>query len=61
MNEEARRLAPATLERVVADLCPDTRGIALALNGAVVPRARWSQHTLKEGDRVELVRPLQGG
>ena len=39
----------------------NARGIAVALNGAVVPRAAWRQTTLSPGDRVEIVRVLQGG
>jgi sulfur carrier protein len=37
------------------------KGIAVAINGAVVPRAAWADTALKPGDRVEIVRVLQGG
>ncbi len=37
------------------------RGLAVALNGAVVPRAAWPSTTLREGDRIEIVRARQGG
>jgi sulfur carrier protein len=37
------------------------RGIAVAINGAVVPRAAWADTALAPGDRVEIVRVLQGG
>jgi sulfur carrier protein len=37
------------------------RGIAVALNGAVVPRAAWPQTRLNAGDSVEIVRARQGG
>jgi sulfur carrier protein len=37
------------------------RGIAVALNGAVVPRVAWPQTALKAGDSVEIVRARQGG
>ena len=39
----------------------DRRGVAVAVNGEVVPRDRWSSARLDEGDRVDLVRPVQGG
>ena len=39
----------------------NARGIAVALNGAVLPRAAWRQTNLSPGDRVEIVRVLQGG
>lgn len=37
------------------------RGIAVAVNDAVVPRGRWAETVLSPGDRVEIVKVLQGG
>jgi sulfur carrier protein len=37
------------------------RGIAIALNGAVVPRTEWTAHPLSDGDVVELLVAVQGG
>ncbi len=37
------------------------RGVAVALNGAVVPRRRWPDTALTPGDSLEIVRPIQGG
>lgn len=37
------------------------RGLAVAINGAVVPRAAWSQTELRAGDTVEIVSAKQGG
>ncbi|SFK63235.1 sulfur carrier protein ThiS [Methylorubrum salsuginis] len=36
-------------------------GIAIAVNGRVVRRAAWGQTTINEGDRIEIVRAMQGG
>ena len=36
-------------------------GIAVALNGAVVPRSAWPATQLRPGDSVEIVRARQGG
>jgi sulfur carrier protein len=49
----------ALLEEKAVDVAQ--RGIAVALNGAVVPRAAWPQTPLKAGDNVEIVRARQGG
>jgi sulfur carrier protein len=48
---------------LLAEKAVDTKqkGIAVALNGAVVPRAAWLQTPLMPGDRVEIVRARQGG
>lgn len=40
---------------------PQARFLAVAVNGAVVPRADWTARALASGDEVEIVRPLQGG
>lgn len=37
------------------------RGVAVALNNAVVPQSQWDQQTLAEGDHVEIIRATQGG
>lgn len=37
------------------------RGIAVAINDSVVPRGRWADTVLSPGDRVEIVKVLQGG
>lgn len=39
----------------------ETRGIAVAINGTVVPRSSWSQTRLADGDDVEIVKIMQGG
>jgi sulfur carrier protein len=43
------------------DIAPNGRGVAVALNGAVVPRAQWATTALRAGDVVEIVRAMQGG
>ena len=49
----------ALLEEKTVDLAQ--RGIAVAVNGDVVPRAAWAETPLRSGDRVEIVRARQGG
>lgn len=46
------------LERLGVD---DPRGVAVALDGEVVPRSRWSTTRLAEGQTVEILRAVQGG
>jgi sulfur carrier protein len=40
---------------------PAARGFAVAVNGALVPRARWTETKLQPGDKVEIVRAIAGG
>lgn len=47
-------------ELVDADV-PDRRGVAVALDGEVVPRAAWETTDLEDGAHVEIVGAVQGG
>ena len=37
------------------------RGIAVAVDGEVVPRGGWAERVLTEGESVEVVHAVQGG
>jgi sulfur carrier protein len=43
------------------DLALDARGVAVAVDGEVVPRARWNSYALADGARVEVLTAMQGG
>jgi sulfur carrier protein len=52
----------ATVAALVERLeVPGGRGVAVAVDAEVVPRGEWAQHALGEGDRVEVLRAIQGG
>jgi sulfur carrier protein len=40
---------------------PDARGVAVAVEGEVLPRGEWHEHELSEGENVEVVHAVQGG
>jgi sulfur carrier protein len=70
VNGERRELPPqATVLNVVELLAADRgrsretakRGIAVAVEGEVVPRDNWSSTGLDEGARVEVLAAIQGG
>jgi sulfur carrier protein len=39
----------------------ERRGVAVAVEGEVVPRGEWDATSLTEGQAVEVVRAIQGG
>ncbi|MCC5888386.1 MAG: sulfur carrier protein ThiS [Gammaproteobacteria bacterium] len=43
------------------DVAPDARGVAVAVNGEVVPRRDWPKTPLSPGDEVDIVGAVQGG
>jgi thiazole synthase len=53
----------ATLDAAVRESGVDggTRGVAVALDGEVVPRSDWKSTPLAEGRRVEVLAAIQGG
>jgi sulfur carrier protein len=63
VNGVEERLAAATIADLMAAraVAPNARGVAVALNGRVVPRVAWAETSLRDGDRVEIVRAMQGG
>lgn len=38
-----------------------SKGVAVAVNGAVVPASSWERARLAPGDQVEIVKPFGGG
>jgi sulfur carrier protein len=63
VNGQIEALAAATVSALLAakEIAGAPRGIAVAINGAVVPRAAWPDTRLTAGDRIEIVRVRQGG
>jgi sulfur carrier protein len=39
----------------------DARGVAVAVDGEVIPRVRWDSFALPEHARVEVLTAMQGG
>jgi sulfur carrier protein len=40
---------------------PGGRGIAVAVDGEVVPRGEWDGFELRDGQRIEVLQAVQGG
>ena len=52
---------PTSVGALVAELTEARRGVAVAVNGEVVPRSGWADADLRDGDRVEVLSAAQGG
>ena len=63
VNDEPRTLPTgAVLAELAKDMgIAERKGIAIAVNDTVVPRANWSTHAIADGDRVLVIRATQGG
>ena len=62
INAETRRAsAGVSLGVLVDEAVEDRRGVAVALDGDVVPRSTWDSTEVADGARIELVAAVQGG
>lgn len=62
VNGEAQPLeGPLSVDGLVDRLALERRGLAIAVNGEVVPRSTWPARTLTDGDQVEILTIAQGG
>jgi len=63
LNDKPCTIAnPAILAHLLAKLgLAERRGVAVAINDTVVPRAIWPSHVLADGDRVLVIQATQGG
>jgi sulfur carrier protein len=62
VNGEARELAEASsVEVLLESLRLPRERVAVERNRVIVPRARFAETRLEEGDRVEIVRFVGGG
>jgi len=61
LNGEQRRVAARTLAELVNELGLERRMIAIERNLEVVPKSRYADTHLAEGDRIELVHMIGGG
>ena len=62
LNGQSRELGEAaTVADAVAAAGAPERGVAVAVDGEVVPRGAWAQTPLGDGQRVEVLQAVQGG
>lgn len=62
VNGEDRVLEEATtIVRFLNDLGLDPRAVAVEHNGTLLKREAFASQSLESGDRIEIVRFVQGG
>ena len=61
VNGEPRATTAASLATLLAELELASTRVATAVNGDFVPEAARASTPLREGDKVEIVSPRQGG
>lgn len=63
LNGEKAEVRAQTVAELLREIGipADRPGVAVAVNEEVVPRSRWEERRLNDGDCVEVIRPVQGG
>ncbi|MEO1140117.1 MAG: sulfur carrier protein ThiS [Pseudomonadota bacterium] len=61
VNAEPRDITADTLADALSELGFDNPAIATALNGTFVPRQCRPTTRMNDGDRLEVLAPMQGG
>jgi sulfur carrier protein len=63
VNGDSREVEQgATVAAVVSQTAADRpRGVAVAVDGEVVPRGEWPRRELHDGARIEILTAVQGG
>jgi sulfur carrier protein len=49
------------LQLLEAQSLSEKKGIAVAVNNKVIPRASWTSHQLNQNDSITIIRATQGG
>jgi sulfur carrier protein len=61
INGEAREILSKSVDALLGELAYEGAHFAIALNYDVVPKNRWAETSLKNGDEIEIITPRQGG
>jgi sulfur carrier protein len=61
VNGEQREIAAVRVDALLSELEYHGTHFAIALNYDVLPRSRWAETPLKNGDEIEIITPRQGG
>ena len=61
INGEEREVASTRVDALLGELEYEGTHFAIALNYDVLPRSRWAETALKNGDEIEIITPRQGG
>ncbi len=60
INGELVNTQPQSIEQLVKDRIGSDEGVAVAIDGAVVPRSQWSRE-IESGNEVDVLTAVQGG
>jgi sulfur carrier protein len=61
VNGEQREILSASVEALLSELEYEGTHFAIAVNYDVLPKSKWAETPLQNGDEIEIITPRQGG
>jgi sulfur carrier protein len=61
INGEAREITSSRVDALLGELDYEGTHFAIAVNYDVLPKSRWAETAIKNGDEIEIIPPRQGG
>ncbi len=61
VNNHSQSVSAQTITSLIEELSLETKGVAIALNNKVIPRAEWGATLIVEGDKIIVVSAVFGG
>lgn len=63
LNNQLKEIAPClSIQQLLDEVVGQKqKGIAVAINNTVVPKAVWANHVLKANDNILIIKATQGG
>jgi sulfur carrier protein len=60
INGEAREITSSRVDALLGELDYEGTHFAIAVNYDVLPKSRWAETAIKNGDEIEIITPRQG-
>jgi sulfur carrier protein len=61
VNGEPREIASSHVDALLSELEYEGTHFAIAVNFDVLPKSRWAETPIRNGDEIEIITPRQGG
>ena len=61
VNGEPREIASVSFDALLGELDYEGTHFAIAVNYDVLPKSKWAETKLSNGDEIEIITPRQGG
>ena len=61
VNGEPREILSVSVDALLGELDYEGTHFAIAVNYDVLPKSKWAETKLSNGDEIEIITPRQGG